>query len=184
MRSVPLIQCVALAAVLAAGAMPAQATLSAGNAIELTYLYPNLNTVYPGAGPITIAGSVDSVSNFAGILNIHFTDTSILMTLTVNAGINGVAFDGLRFTDVNKTLSFSGLALDVAATNYAQFDASRISYQGDSIFINLVDVPGQAGQRILLSASPVPEPGQWALMFGGLALLGGLAHGRRRAVAD
>jgi hypothetical protein len=183
MRSVPLIQSVALAAVLAAGAMPAQATFSTGNAVELTYLYPNLNTAYPGAGPITIAGPADSVSNFAGILNIHFTDTSILMTLTVNAGINPVAFDGLRFTDIHKTLSFSGLALDVGATNYAEFDASRISHQGDSIFINLVGLHGLTGQRILLSASPVPEPGNWALMFGGLALLGGVARRRRRTVA-
>lgn len=183
MRCHPLLKSIALSALLVAAALPAQATFSAGNAVEVTYLYPNLATVYPGAGPVIVSSPSDSLSNFAGILNIQFTDSSIRMTLTTHAGINGVAFDGLRLVDVNNTLSFAGFALDTAATNYAQFNDSRITRQGSTIFINLVDLPGKAGQQILLSAAPVPEPGSWALMLGGLALLGGAVRRRGPAVA-
>jgi hypothetical protein len=179
MFSHPFVKSLALGALLVAAALPAQATFSAGNAVEVTYLYPNLSTVYPGAGPVLVSGPSDSLSNFAGILNIQFTDSTIRLTLTTNAGINGVAFDGLRFVDVNNNLSFAGLLLDTAATNYAQFNASRITHQGQTIFINLVDLPGQAGQQILLSATPVPEPGIWALMVGGLAMLGAAARCQR-----
>lgn len=176
MQTLSMLKPTAVALALVASAMPALAAFSAGNAVEVTYLYPNLSTVY--AGPVTVTGPADSLTGFAGILNIGFSDTSILLTLTTTAGINGTAFDGLRLTDLNNTLSFATLALDTVATNYAQFTASRISHQGNSIFINLVDLPGQAGQRILLTASPVPEPGQWALLLGGLGVLAGLVRRR------
>ena len=175
------IKSVALGALLVAAALPAQATFSAGNAVEVTYLYPNLSTVY--AGPALVSSPSDSLSIFAGILNIQFTDSSIRMTLTTNAGINGVSFDGLRLVDLNNTLSFGALTLDKDVTTYAQFNASRITHQGQAIFINLVDLPGQAGQQILLSAPAVPEPATWALLAGGLALLGGAARVQRRTGA-
>jgi hypothetical protein len=143
----------------------------------VTYLYPNINTVYTGSATAMVTGAT-SLNSFAGILNIGFSDTSITMTLTVNAGINGVSFDGLKFTDLNNTLSFDNLALNTVATNYAQFTASRISHQGNSIFVNLVDLPGLAGQSIVISA--VPEPETYALMLAGLGLVGFAA--RRRAV--
>ena len=160
---------------LAALASPSQAALSPGNAVEVTYLFPNTSTTY--AGPVTVTGGT-SLSSFAGILNINFTDSSILMTLSTNAGVNAVPFDGLRFTDVNASLSFANLALDVANTSYAQFTASRVSLQGNSIFINLAGLPGLSGQQILLSAPAVPEPASWALMLGGLAVAAGLARRR------
>jgi hypothetical protein len=175
------IQTCLLAAALAACALPAQAAFSSSHSVALTYLFPNLDTPYQGKGPLTLTGPTDSVNGFAGILNIQFTDNTIRLTLTVDAGINAVDFDGLRFTDLNGTLSFPAMALDTAATTYAQFNASRIRHDGDSIFINLVGLPGQAGQQILLSTAAVPEPGSWALMAGGLALLGGLRRRQRTA---
>lgn len=176
MQAFSLCRAAVFTTLLSALVAPAHAALSSGNAIEVTYLYPNPSTVY--AGPVTVTGAT-SLNSFAGILNIGFSDTSIVMTLTVNAGINGVAFDGLKFTDVNGSLPFNSLALDTAATNYAQFSASRISHQGSSIFINLVDLPGLAGQSIVISA--VPEPETWAMLLAGLGLVGFAA--RRRATA-
>ena len=164
------------ATLLSALVAPAHAALSNGNAIEVTYLYPNISTVYTSTNPVTVTGAT-SLNSFAGILNIGFSDTSITMTLTVNAGINGVAFDGLKFTDVNNTLSFNNLALNTAATSYTQFSASRISHQGNSIFVNLVDLPGLAGQSIVMAA--VPEPETYALMLAGLGLVGFAARNNR-----
>ena len=175
MQTLPLRRAMVFVTLLSALVAPVHAALSNGNAIEVTYLYPNINTVY--TDPATVTGAT-SLNSFAGILNIGFSDTSITMTLTVNAGINGVAFDGLKFTDVNNTLSFDNLALNTVATNYAQFTASRISYQGNSIFVNLVDLHGLAGQSIVISA--VPEPETYALLLAGLGLVGFAS--RRRAV--
>ena len=155
---------------------PAKAALSTGNAIEVTYLYPDTSTVYPGAGPTTVTGT-QSLADFAGILNISFSDASITMTLTTNAGINPVDFDGLRFTDVNNTLNFGALALNTAATNYAEFSSTRISHQGQSLFVNLVGLPGLAGQSIVSSA--VPEPETYVMLLAGLGLIA--AFVRRRS---
>lgn len=161
-------------------AAPAQAALSAGNAVEVTYLYPNISTVYPAGSPTTVTGA-QSLSSFAEILDIHFTDTSITMSLTIHAGVNPVEFDGLRFTDVNGTLNFGAMALDTAATNYAGFSSSRISHQGSSLFVNLAGLPGLAGQSIVISA--VPEPETYALLLAGLGLVAAVARRGKTAAA-
>lgn len=146
--------------------------------VEVTYLYPSLEVVY--AGPVSV-GLPGQLSRFAGILDIALSADTFRLTLTTHAGINNVGFDGVRFVDLHQSLNFGALALDTVATNYAGFNASRLSLSGtDTLYVNLQGLPGLAGQQIVLSAAPVPEPATWALMAGGaLSLLG--AARRRRA---
>jgi hypothetical protein len=148
----------------AAGA--SQAAFSVGNSVELTYLFPDTSTVF--AGPIVVAGPSDTAPGFAGAFNVTFTDTSIEMTLTRNAGINDVAFDGIRFIDKNATLSFSNYVLDIGATDYSGFDASRLTHATDTLYVNVARLPGLQGQHIVLSA--VPEPSSFGLMAAGLGV--------------
>jgi hypothetical protein len=173
-RSFQALLCAAIATV--SGFLPAHAVQQPPQ-IEVTYLYPNLSTVY--AGPVSV-GLPAQLTGFAGILNIALSTNAFTLTLSTNAGVNDVDFDGVRFVDLQQSLNFGALALNTAATNYAGFDASRVIHAGpDTLYVNLQGLPGLNGQQIVLNAAPVPEPATWALMACGVAVLLGAA--RRRA---
>ena len=152
----------------------AHAALAVGNAVSATYLFPTTSSVL--SGPITVSGPAGSISSFANILDIAFTDTSISLTLTQNAGVNNVAFDGVEFIDLNGALHFDSFGVDQAATNYAQFTVSRLSHTPDTLFLNIVGLPGLSGQKIVLAVNPIPVPA--AIWLLGSAL-GGLGYIRR-----
>src|SRR2546430_13740331 len=82
----------------------ARASFLDGQTVQTTYLYPSASTVL--AGPVnSLVGPGVELANFAGFANIDFSDTNIRITTTRNAGVNNVAFDGFRFTDINGTIS-------------------------------------------------------------------------------
>ena len=82
------------------------------------------------------------------------------------------SFDGLRFTDLNRTPKFANLNLDTVAADYAASSAARISRQGNSPFINLSDLPCKAGQVVVIST--VPESETYALLSAGLGVMGAI----------
>ena len=161
---------VVLAVSLAGAALPAaRANLLTGQTVEATYCFPNICTVF--AGPQDVIGPAGTISNFANFVNLAFSDTNILITTTRNAGLNNVAFDGLRFVDLNANIPhFTNVTLD-PATNYAGFTSSRISTAANTIFVNLEDLPGLTGQQISLDivSTTVPEPNSIAILGAALA---------------
>lgn len=151
---------------------PAEASFLSGQTIQTTYLFPNTSTIF--SGPVnSVVGPGIELANFAGLFTTDFSDNTILLTATRNANINSVPFDGVEFADVNGTISpFTSVALG-AATTYSGLNASRISFDADHIFLNIVGLPGLRGQVIELdlnSTSQVPEPGTLFLSAAGLAL--------------
>jgi len=87
--------------------------------------------------------------------------------------VNKVAFDGLRFTDINHTIPPLTVTIN-PATNYAGFNASRISFSGDSLLLNLENLVGLQGQVISLdvrSITAIPEPSGFELFGTGVGFL-------------
>ena len=171
----------ALLQVAVAGAL--HASVLAGNTIQTSYEFPNIGTNY--AGPVnSVVGAGLELTNFAGFVNIDFSDTNITVTTIRNAGINAVAFDGLHFFDVFGAIpSFTSVTLN-AATNYGGLTSSNISFDANNIYVNVANLPGLSGQVISLDVSAnstpgVPEPATWGLV--GLAIAGaGLLQTRRK----
>ena len=169
-----------LAVLMSALAVPAGATLLNGLTVNTTYLFPSTAQIF--AGPVnSTVGPGTELINFAGFVNIDFSDTNILITTTRGGGPNLVAFDGLRFMFA-AIPAFGSVTLD-PSTTYTGFTASRLSSVGSTIFVNVASPTGAGllGQTISIDLAPsssVPEPGSFALIAGALALLG-----RRIAVA-
>jgi hypothetical protein len=163
-------------------AIPASASLLTGQTVQSTYLFPNTSTIFSGPTNSVVAGGVELVS-FAGLANVDFSDMNILITLTRDAGVNNVAFDGFSFFDVNGTIpAITSVSLN-GATNYAGFTGSRITFDADHVFVNVANLPGLNGQEIsidLNAAAAVPEPGTLSMMVAGMMVAGLAVIGRLR----
>ena len=171
-----------LSACLSAASAMVNAALAPEDAVRVTYLYPDIGSPYPGADAL-LEGGASFLSGFAGIFDISLDRAFITLTLTQNAGVNAVDFDGVRFSDVARTLGFGSWQFDAASTSYAGFDASRLTYDEDTLYVNVVGLPGLAGQTIVLT-SAVPEPATAALLLAGVVGVAGVVRCRRVAVVQ
>ncbi|MBP1203564.1 hypothetical protein JOD97_001578 [Duganella sp. 1411] len=182
--------------VLSAG--PAFAGMS-GDLVSAFHLFPDMSTVannggFFGHGQVTDDGVTFTRPYF---FSVHINDTQIV--------IDGFAgqFDHQRFSEV----PFNGINLSFdterripnfminAATNWDEFTADRIYVASNQLFLNFENLDVTTSTRLVLDltdtypapgfpgqdVSPVPEPGNYAMLLAGLALMGVEARRRKRS---
>ncbi len=157
-----------------------------GQTIETTSFHgtaPDATTIIGPESRVVGAGIELADFGWLGFLNINFSDTNILITAATDQPSGFL--EVLRFLDaIGNIPAFTGISIN-PSTNYAGFDASRISFfDSDRIDISLTNLNGLQGQQISLdlTAAPgqvVPEPWTIWLLVVGMATLVAL---RRREI--
>ena len=173
-------------------AAPAFAGMN-GDVVTAFQLFPDKSTIsYPdgifGHGVVADGGITFTKPDF---FSVHITDTQIV--------IDGFASqsDHQRFSEA----AFNGINLSFdsewripnftinAATDWDQFTADRIEVVSKQLFLNFQNLDVTKSTKLVLDltntypeppvATPVPEPGSYAMLLAGLALMGFVA-GRRK----
>ena len=159
------------------------------DSIHATRNYPSLATVVNDLG--TQAVNPTAHFSFAGV-SLEVADSTVTLSESSFATtFSPAAFNGFVFTDVTKDPGITGVTID-AATNLPGFDASRVSFNSDQVFVNLRGLGFFHGQEVKLdlafgpAVAAVPEPSTLVGGTLGVALALGYAwrrHRRARAAA-
>ncbi|MGQ3052183.1 MAG: PEP-CTERM sorting domain-containing protein [Roseateles sp.] len=168
---------------LLAASLPAYAGLIGATAGSQYYFN---GTAYSGVQTFTVDGTVRGSS--IGYFDIQVTDTQVIYdyissaTWSTGAGWSS----GSLYIENGNLLNFLGapsitsVTLD-AGSNMAGFDASRITFDADSIAVNWAGLNFNGNTRVVLNvnAGALPEPASYALVAVALAGVG-LAKRRRK----
>ncbi len=152
--------------------LTAHATLFDGKDLRICYLYPDVSTEYARPKDVVVGPGIEADYGYFGhnTPRIDVSDTSILFNFYVGGA--AASFNGFQFTDYTNTIDAFSSVL-IADTNLA-FDASRIRFDENNIWVNFQGLGSNSMGFVSLSVNAVPEPATVLLLGSGLLGLIGL----------
>jgi hypothetical protein len=168
-------------------------TAAAVCALGLAATAPATASTFIFVTTLSSAGEPVPTSTATGSAQVTFDDVAGTVAVSLSwAGLaNAAPFGHIHCCTAVPGTGNSGVSLDFGALQPATTGSLNASYtpgnfatllagvQAGRAYVN-IHTPGtyQAGE-IRGFLAPIPEPGTWALMLGGLAAVGGIARRRR-----
>ena len=132
-------------------ALPASAGLI-GQPVTVDYIYPDQATVYQVLGSGTVTAGGFTVNSY-GQHNVTVTDSQFILQNVFDSSVNftPASFNGYEVieTAVPRHYRFHRRWRD----KISGFDASRVSFDGTHLFVNMHDLTTQANQEAVLRPS-------------------------------
>jgi hypothetical protein len=182
----------ACALLAAAAATPALAGPLDGASVHSQYLFPSTGDLYEDYGNTTVTGVTQLTDHLGGVPGIRLLASGSNLTASFADDAYGATFwnpsdfNGfVVFDDTNTAGAITSVTIN-GATNMVGFDASRISFDADHIYVNWQGLSFDNSTVVSLDlngSGAVPEPASWALMLGGFGAIGGVMRSRKRVSA-
>lgn len=155
-----------------------------GSTVGVEYRFPNVGALYTSHGPAVVGAGIE-FTNVAGYFQVDVSNNLVEAKnfFTSATWTSPVGFNGWRFFDVGNTApAFTSVTID-PSTNMVGFDASRITYDADNIYVDWQGLSFTEHTVVALNinSTTAPEPATIALTGLGLAGLGVVARRRRTA---
>lgn len=183
----------AAAAVALFSVTPASAATLIGETMEVSYRFPDVDTVYPFASPsvspFTVGAGVETVVDVESVTDIAVDFGANSLLITFNTPFTGLAwaqssFNGLLFQGPGAAKI---VGASVASTSLAGFDNSRFYFSGGDFGLNWQGLSYADGAQIAvdlnLTPNPnpvIPEPATWLMLIIGFGVIGAALRQRRR----
>lgn len=165
-------------------ASQANATILAGDALRIEWLFPDTGSIFSSWDVIVGSGVevVDAAGYGAIDIDVDGGMPNILFDFTSSAGFGFASFNGFRISDYTGTVDdFTNISIN-SITNMFGFDLSRVSFTADTIDMNFQGLGVNADTFVGLDVDGVSviAPAPFVLLSLGLVGIGAATKRRNR----